>query len=384
MSIESPINLDRNATYGVLPEVSETLRALDWGYLGNPSSIHQSGQRARYLIEEARGEILTAVGAEPADRIIFTSGATESNNMVVLGAALRKSCHIVTTAIEHPALLEAAKEAGARGADVTIVPVDKTGAASFEQLKNGIHSRTGLVTLMYANNETGALQPVSEIGEHLRNIGSPAIFHSDAVQALGKSDFSFSKLKLDLASISAHKIGGLPGVGALVAKAGLELTPLLFGGPQEKRARAGTENVLGIVSFGAAARILNRQRDDRIQRLRTNREIIWSVLRDSLENIKPTVDLGWTLPNTLSLFIKDIDSADLVVGLDLEGVEISSGAACASGKPGASHVLTGMGYSEQEARSIIRISVGAEDDSSRMESAAKTIVRVVQRMRHGK
>jgi cysteine desulfurase len=304
--------------------------------------------------------------------------------MVVLGAALRKSSHIVTTAIEHPALLEAAKEAGARGAEVTIVSVDKTGAASFEQLKNGINSRTALVTLMYANNETGALQPVSEIGDHLRKIGSSAILHSDAVQALGKSDFSFSRLKLDLASISAHKIGGLPGVGALIAKAGLELTPLLFGGPQEKRARAGTENVLGIVSFGAAARILNRQRDDRIQRLRTNREIIWSVLRDSLENIKPTVDLSRTLPNTLSLFIKDIDSADLVVGLDLEGVEISSGAACASGKPGASHVLTGMGYSEQEARSIIRISVGAEDDSSRMESAAKTIVRVVQRMRHGK
>lgn len=384
MVMESGINLDKNASYGVHPAVLEGLKGIDLPSLCNPSSIHQGGQGARYLIEEARADVAQLVGAAPGDKIIFTSGATEANNQVILGAALRKGAHIVTTAIEHPAALEAAREAEKRGAKLSVVPVPRSGVASIKDIQEAITESTSLVSIMYANNEVGTLQPVNEIGEYLRQIGSMALYHSDAVQALGKSDFNFNENKLDFASISAHKIGALGGVGALIARAGIEVQPLLFGGPQEKRARAGTENILGIASFGLAARLFNSEKSKRIATLHKNREIIWSILRDLTPSVAPTVDLKNTIPNTLSLKIDGVNSADLVVALDLEGVWVSSGAACASGKPGASYVLTSIGLTEEEARSVIRISIGAEDTEESLKVAAQKISKVISRMRCGK
>jgi cysteine desulfurase len=384
MVMESGINLDKNASYGVHPAVLEGLKGIDLPSICNPSSIHQGGQGARYLIEEARADIAQLVGAAPGDKVVFTSGATEANNQVILGAALRKGAHIVTTAIEHPALLEAAREAERRGAKLTVVPVPRSGVVEVNALKAAITDNTTLVSLMFANNEVGTLQPVSEIGEHLRQIGSMALYHSDAVQALGKSELNFASSKLDFASISAHKIGALAGIGALIVRSGIEIQPLIFGGPQEKRARAGTENILGIVSFGLAARLFNEEKSRRIATLQKNREVIWSILRDSTPSISPTVDLKDTIPNTLSLKIDGINSADLVVALDLEGVWVSSGAACASGKPGASYVLTSIGLTEDEARSVIRISVGAEDTEESLKLAAQKISKVISRMRSGK
>jgi cysteine desulfurase len=382
--MESGINLDKNASYGVLPVVLERLKGINLSGLCNPSSIHQGGQSPRYLIEEARSEVAQLVGAAPGDKVIFTSGATEANNQVIFGAALRKGAHIVTTAIEHPALLEAAREGERRGAKLSVVPVGSSGVAAIGDIKAAITESTTLVSIMFANNEVGTLQPVNEIGEHLRNIGSMALYHSDAVQALGKSEFSFSESKLDFASVSAHKIGALGGVGALIARGGIEVQPLLFGGPQEKRARAGTENILGIVSFGIAAQEFNKHKKERIAALQKKREILWSILRDSTPGVSPTVNLSSTIPNTLSLKIDGVNSADLVVALDLEGIWVSSGAACASGKPGASYVLTNIGLTEDEARSVIRISLGAEETEDSLKLAAQKIAKVISRMRSGK
>ena len=384
MVMESGINLDKNASYGVHPAVQEGLKGIDLAALCNPSSIHQGGQGARYLIEEARSDIAKLVGAAPGDKVVFTSGATEANNQVILGAALRKGAHIVTSAIEHPALLEAAREAERRGAKLTVVPVQRSGVTDIDNLKAAITEATTLVSLMFANNEVGTLQPVTEVGEHLRSIGSMALYHSDAVQALGKSKFNFASSKLDFASISGHKIGALSGIGALIVRGGIEIQPLLFGGPQEKRARAGTENALGIISFGIAAREFNKNASQRVDTLRHNREVIWATLRDSTPGVSPSVDLQNTIPNTLSLKIDGINSADLVVALDLEGVWVSSGAACASGKPGVSFVLSSIGLTEEEARSVIRISVGAEDSIESLKLAANKISKVISRMRSGK
>lgn len=383
MTVISGTNLDRNATYGVTSEVQAAIIE-EFGKrpLGNPSSIHQSGQRARYLIEEARASVLELVGGSSGDKVIFTSGATESNNSVVFGTTLRANSHVVTTTIEHPSLLESVHEFSRRGGSVSEVIVSNSGIVSTEEVLKFISPQTSLVSIMYANNETGALQPITEIGLALRKLGTSAYFHSDAVQAIGKVSFNFSKSLLDFASISAHKIGGLSGVGALIVRSGIEITPLIYGGPQEKRARAGTENTLGIFSFGVAARSLHRDGELRHQKLRKNRETIWSILRDSIPGVRPTVDLNSTLPNTLSLVLPNINSADLVVALDLEGIEISSGAACASGKPGPSHVMLAMGFSESDAQRIIRISVGAEDSEKSLREAAQKIVSTIKRMAH--
>lgn len=379
----STTNLDKNATYGITGEVhAAIINEFGKRPLGNPSSIHSSGQRARFLIEEARSSVAELVGAGGGDRVIFTSGASEANNCVILGTALNPRAHIITSTIEHPSVLEAVREGARRGALTTEVTVGRSGTLITEDVLSAIRPDTRLISIMYANNETGSVQPVTEIGATLRKLSCSAIFHSDVVQALGKVNFNFKESLLDFASISAHKIGGLAGIGALIGRAGIEITPLIYGGPQEKRARAGTENTIGIFSFGVAARALIKEGMHRYKKLEENREIVWSVIRDTLPGVLPTVDLKNTLPNTLSLILPNINSADLVVALDLEGIEISSGSACASGKPGPSHVMLAMGLSDDEARRVIRISVGSEDSPDSLKTAAQRIVSTIKRMAH--
>ena len=375
-------NLDTNATLGLKGEVWEELRPILEEQILNPSSLHSAGQRARYLVEEARSQVSDLLNLKNSARVVFTSGATESNNTAVLLADPKRGDGIVTSSIEHPSLLEAAKNMQANGCSLSLVSPNKKGVVSVSNFIEALTPKTRLVSLMFANNETGALQPVVELGEELRRIGTSAFYHIDAVQALGKAGFDFNQSCADLISISGHKIGSLPGVGALIVKEGIELVPILHGGPQEKRLRAGTENVPGIVSFGIAAKLLHEQQAALIKMQKHNREVLWSSIRDSISNISPTVDLDQTIPNTLSLLIDGVSTSDLIVALDLEGVFISAGSACASGKPGASHVLLAMGMTEDEAKSVIRISLSGTESEEELKAATQKISSAIKRMRN--
>jgi len=381
---KNSINLDANASWGTSEEVWAELCEMQ-AALGslNPSSIHQGGQRSRFLIEEARDSIKDLLSLKSADKLIFTSGATESNNTAIFSAMLGKKIKtaVVTSTIEHPSILEAAKKLALLDHKVVFVQPDSKGETSVDSILTNVNSETSILSLMLVNNETGIINPVSQIASNIQQQGISCLVHTDAVQALGKIPVSFMDLNVDLMSISGHKIGALAGVGALIVRDGLEIEPLLYGGPQEKRSRAGTENILGIVSFGIAAKILKKSLKERITKISQNREIFWRELRNKIPNILPNVDLSKTSPNTLSLFIEDVNTSDLVVALDLEGIYISSGAACASGKPGASHVLLGMGMSEERASQSIRISLKDSYPEEKLLEAAHKIISCIERIR---
>ncbi len=378
----SATNLDVNATNGVTNEVLSALSELDRSLL-NPSSIHKGGQAARYLIEEARESVAKLIGADGHSKVIFTSGATEANNTALLSVLFGKGkdAHVITSEVEHPSVLEPALKLKNLGFDVTILKPNKDGVVDKDDVIAALKPNTRMISLMHANNETGAISPISEIGTALYKAAYQGFFHVDGVQAVGKIPVDFSALRADLYSISGHKFGSLSGIGALIVKNGIEIEPIFYGGPQEKRSRAGTENLWGIYSMAVAAKSLSKNLNERFQKLENNREVIWSILRDEIEEIRPTVSLKETIPNTLSLYIKGVSASDLVVALDVDGVFVSSGAACASGKPGASHVLLALGLSEDEASQCIRISLGADYEKEELVGAAKKIVKAVRRIR---
>jgi cysteine desulfurase len=377
------INLDANASYSLDPRVREEL-FVRLGRAGNPSSIHAAGQRARALVEEARESLGALVDLGPGDRIIFTSGATEANVWALTAPFFHSSFTsanplLVTTAIEHPSVLEAAHRVRRWGHKVAVVPPTPQGAVTPDSVAAHCTSDTRMVSVMYANNETGAMQPIEAITREVRRTSPRAVLHTDAVQCLGKAPLSFRASQVDLMSLSGHKIVALSGVGALVVRRGAEPDPLLVGGAQETYSRAGTENVAGIVSFGIAAAVLRDELDSRIAAMARSRWLIQSeitrrvpgaVLRTPAES----------LVNTISITVPHVRADDLVVALDLRGISVSSGAACASGKPQPSHVLTAMGLSEEEARRTLRISVEHSYPEGVLHDAIDQIVSCIYRM----
>ncbi len=345
----APIYLDYNASAPVRPEVAAVVSAvLECG--GNPSSVHQWGRRARQTVEHARAHVAALVGADPAS-VIFTGGGTEANNMAIFGAPAGR---ILISAIEHDSVRETAS---ASPVAREIIPVDISGAVNVGALEELLKAQTGpaLVAVMLANNETGAIQPFRAVADIARAHG--ATVHCDAVQAAGKIAVDMVDLGADTLSLSAHKIGGPQGVGALIARPGLDLEPMMHGGRQERGRRSGTENVAGIAGFGEAARLARRGLDD-YAGLEVLRDRLESRVTDRAPDARVHGAGGPRLPNTSCLSMPGVASETQVMAFDLEGVMISAGAACSSGKVHASDVLTAMGTPPAEAASAIRVSLG--------------------------
>ncbi len=377
LSMNQRSYLDYNATAPLRPEVREAiLAALD--VYGNPSSVHEEGRAARALIEEARAKVAKLVGGAPED-VIFTSGGSEANALA-LAPQGGQAWHCYISAVEHPSVL-----AGGRfyRETTTVIPVTKEGIADLAVLAEALekHHLGGwrpFVSLMVANNETGAIQPISEAAAIVHEAGG--LLHSDAVQAAGKIPLAMGSLGADMLSLSAHKIGGPKGVGALVLKPGVSVEPLLKGGGQERRRRAGTENVAGIVGFGVAADLAAADigRAGAIRALRDTLEAGARAIASDAVVLSGSVE---RLPNTSCIAVPGVKAETLVIGLDLAGVSVSSGSACSSGKVEASHVLSAMGVAPDLAQGAIRVSLGFGTTSHDIERFLDAFGELIKRLK---
>jgi len=365
MNADRIVYLDHNATTPLEPAARAAMLPFLGGEFGNPSSAHRLGSAARCAVEEARAQVAELLGAEPR-QIVFTSGGTEANNLALAGVQGR----VLASPIEHSSVLEPLRARAAAGAlRLELLPVDGAGRVEPAALEAALAGETALVSVAWANNEIGTVQPLAAIADLCRRRGVP--LHSDAVQAAGKVEID---ARADLLSLSAHKLGGPKGVGALCLRPGARLAPLLLGGSQERGRRAGTENVAGIVGFGAACALAGR-RLARAAAIEALREELWARLAD-LPGIARNSPRHDCLPNTLNLGLRGRAGDALVAALDLAGVAVSTGSACAAGASEPSHVLLALGRSPAEARDAIRFSLGPEttaDDVARAAAALRAI-----------
>jgi cysteine desulfurase len=374
------IYLDHNATTPVLPEVFEAMRPYFGERFGNASSIHSHGQEARAAVENARESVAILLGCS-ASEIVFTSGGTEADNLAILGLASAGD-HVITSSIEHHAVLHACKHLQEIGCDVTVLPVDGRGVVDPDDVRRALRAETKLISIMMANNETGVLQPVEELGRIAAEAG--ICFHSDAVQAAGKVAVDVKRIGCHTLSLSGHKMHAPQGVGALYVRKGTRIRPLLHGGRHERSRRAGTENVPGIVALGKAAQLaresLTRGDDKKM-----------AAMRDRLEQgiLAQVDDAGVNgnsmgaarVPNTTDLRFDLIDGEALVIALDLKGLAVSTGAACSSGAVEPSHVLLAMGLRNDQARASIRFSLGKQTTDDEIDFALALVPETVARLR---
>jgi cysteine desulfurase len=375
------IYFDYNATTPIHPEVISAVSPLWKEFFGNPSSLHWAGREVRGLYEEARDKVAQTLKVSP-EEIVFTSGGTESDNHAVKGVAFSrqdKGRHIITSSVEHPGVLNTCRYLETKGFDVTYLPVDGEGLIDPEDVRRAIRKDTILISFMYANNETGTLLPVAEIGAIAREKG--IAMHSDMVQALGKIDIDMAGLNVDLASFSGHKVYAPKGTGILYMREGLEIDSLIHGGHQESGRRAGTENVMGAVALGKACEIAQgelTQEEKRIWSLRTRLlDGIMGSIKDVQLNGHPTR----CLPNTLNLSFQYVESESLLLALDLYGIAVSSGSACSSGSGEPSHVLLAMGISPTICQSATRFSLGRDNTEDDIDYALSILPDVVKRFR---
>lgn len=373
------IDCDANATYSPDEDIQEFISA-HWGCLGNPSSLHRGGQRARALLEEARTSVRALLGTSDRSQVVFTSGATEANNTCIAFGAGRRG-RLLSSQIEHPCVLEPLHYLTSQGRDVALVAPDSDGVVTPDALEALLSPDTAFVSLMAANNEVGGINDIEEVVTRVRRRAPQALIHTDAAQLVGKAEVSFERLGVDLLTLSGHKLGALSGVGAIVVREGVIINPLLRGGAQEGKSRGGTENVLGIATLGAVAEAIRWDLPGRIEGMRRWRDEFESLLLKALPDCVINASGRERLPNTSSVFVPDVRADDLVVAMDLEGILISSGAACSSGKPEPSHVLTAMGQDTEKVRSTVRVSFRAEYASGALERVVESFIRVVARMR---
>ncbi len=371
------IYLDHNATTPVRPEVAESMVEVLRGGGGNPSSVYAEGAESRALVEAARADVASLIGAEPRE-IRFTSGATESNNALLVGW-LASGDHVVTTQIEHPSVEAPLAWLESQGVAVTRVAPDRDGCVSAADVARAIRAETKLVSVIWANNETGALQPIEEIAGHCNERGVAC--HADATQAVAKLPIDLAAVPLDFLSSSAHKLGGPKGTGALFVRGDLGLPPLLRGGGQERGWRGGTENVAGIVGYGRACALAREEGASRWERAGTLRDRLWRGISERLPAVRWNGDRNRTLTNTLNVVFEGVAGEVLVQALDLEGVAVSAGAACHSGSIEPSRVLTAMGRSPAEARASLRFSVGHGIDEGQIDRAIELLGELVPRVR---
>jgi len=374
------IYLDYNSTTPVDPRVLAAMLPYLAENFGNANSIHSSGQRARAAVDAARQAVAELLGAKAAE-IVFTCGGTEADNLAIFGIV--NPCdqprkHVVTTAIEHHAVLNTAQALEKQGVDVTYVPVSRGGIVDPEDIREAIRPETVLLSVMLANNEIGTIQPIEEIGRIAAE--EDVYFHCDAVQAAGKMAIDVRKLGVDLLSISGHKLYAPKGVGALFVKAGTELGPMFFGGHHERDRRPGTENVPGIVGLGKAAQLAMENLDADAPRLAALRDRFENALL-ALPGVRVNGSVRERAPNTSNLSFDAAGGEALVIALDLQGVMCSSGAACSSGAVEPSHVLTAIGLTPDQARSSLRFSLGRPTTEQEIDEAIRIIPPVVERLR---
>lgn len=386
MNVKNPaanrIYLDHNATTPLHPQVLEAMVPYLRENYGNASSIHAEGRAARTAIDRARTQVAKLLGAND-NEIYFTGGGTESNNLAIRGVvelADREKGRLVTSSVEHHAVLRPMQRMSEQGFEFSILPVDKYGSVNPEDLQHSLAAgNTLLVSVIAANNEVGTLQPVEELGNICRQAG--IIFHVDAVQAVGKIKIDLRCLPVELLSISGHKIYGPKGIGALYVRRGVKLQPQLFGGSHERGFRAGTENVAGIVGLGEACELAGAESGQHNRQIRLLRDSLWEGLQKKLDGVHLNGHPENRLVNTLNVSFEGVEGEALLLNLDLKGIACSSGSACASGSLEPSHVLTAMGVPPELAQASVRFSLGRDNTAEQIERAVEVVAQAVSRLR---
>ncbi len=375
------IYVDHAATSPMHPKVIEKMHEVMQQAYGNPSSIHTFGRQARKIIDNARNSLAASIGAQETE-IIITSGGTEADNHAIFGVAdsyQHKGKHIITTEIEHHAVLIACQELEKKGFDVTYLPVNEFGVIDLDVLKRELRDDTILVTIMYGNNEVGAVQPITEIGQLL--LDHQALFHTDAVQAYGVEDIDVKKQHINLLSVSSHKINGPKGIGFLYLENGIQLSPRLFGGEQERKRRAGTENVPALAAFQLAAEIAISERLEKRQKYEAYKNILVQTLKEHKIEFQQNGLVENTLPHVLNLSFPGTNVEALLVNLDLAGIAASSGSACTAGSIDPSHVLVSMyGENSERTKNSIRFSFGLYNTEEQIKHVGSELSKIVQRL----
>jgi cysteine desulfurase len=375
------IYLDHAATTPTRPEVVEAMLPYFTDAFGNASSIYSYGQEARRAVEEARIKVAGLIGAR-GEEIIFTSGGTEADNHALKGVAYaneRKGNHIITTSIEHHAVMEVCKFLGRKGFKITYLSVDEYGLVDPDDVKRAITDKTILISVMHANNQVGTIEPLEEIGKIAREAG--VCFHTDAVQTLGHIPVNVDKLKVDLLAISAHKLYGPKGVGVLYVRKGTKLVPFMHGGEQEKRRRAGTENVPAIVGLGKAVELAGQEMGKEAERLAYLRDKLIKGLVEKIDHIRLNGHPTRRLPNNVNVSVDFVEGESMLLNLDLEGVCASTGSACSSASLEPSHVLLALGLPAEQAHCSLRFTLGRENTEADVERVLEVLPGIVARLR---
>ncbi len=374
------IYLDNNATTPIDPAVAEKMSQFIKEHFGNPSSLYPIGRKVKEIITEAREVIAKAIGAVRTE-VIFTASGTEADNFAIRGVldAFPEKNEIITSALEHPAVLNTASYLEKRGAKVTYVPVDKYGTVDIDFLKNAITPQTALISVMHANNEVGTIQPIEKISKIAKERG--VLVHTDAIQAFGKIDVNVNKLGIDLLSISAHKIYGPKGVGALYIRKGTNIWPLIYGGSQEREMRAGTENTIGIVGFGEAVRVLTERRDKDKKRIAKLSEQLKKGIEEKIPKVKFNGHEKNRMQGTLNFSFYNLEAEAILLALATKEIYVSTGSACSEGAEDVSHVLEAIGLRPEVARSSVRMSLGRFNTEKDIKTVLEELPEIVKKLR---
>lgn len=375
------VYLDHSATTPVRSEVLEAMLPYFNERYGNASSIHGFGREAKVALEEARERVAEVLGAASSE-IFFTSGGTEADNLAIKGVAFanrKKGKHIITSRIEHHAVLESCKFIEKEDFEVTYLPVDYQGLVNPEDLSKAIRDDTTLVSVMHANNEVGVIQPVEELCKITKQKG--AYFHTDAVQSVGKIPIDVQKLNLDMLSASGHKIYGPKGIGAIYIRKGVRITPLSHGGHHERSRRAGTENLPAIVGFAKALELLSQEMDDQYKHLEKLSQALYQKLVETIPDVILHGDPTRRVPHIMNLSFKGVEGESVILSLDMKGVAVASGSACTSGTLEPSHVLSAMGIAPEIAQGAVRFSFGKDNTMNDVEYVASILPEIIQRLR---
>ena len=346
---------------------------------GNPSSLHRYGRLAHKAIEKARKQIASLINAEPSE-ILFTSGGTESNNTALRGISMKNpSSQIITSSIEHDAILEPCKKLAQNGFDIDYLSVNRFGMVEYSDLKNHISEKTSLVSIMFGNNEVGTIQPISEISKICNEYQVP--FHTDAIQAVGKVPIDVKELGIDLLSISSHKLYGPKGIGALYIKNGIDVVPVILGGGQERGLRSGTENVASIVGFGKACEIAKNNLNENISQMKKLRDILVEKVLNEIPEVILNGHSQSRLPNNAHFTFLGVNGEDLIIKLDEYGIAASTGSACSVNTQKASHVLQAMGFSHEQITGSLRLTIGIFNNQKEIEQTVSVLKKVVKELR---
>lgn len=375
------VYMDNAATTKLSPDVLNAMMPYLTDIYGNASSVHAFGREAREGVEHARNQVAAAINASP-DEIFFTAGGTESDNMAIKGVAhkyAKKGKHIITTAIEHHAVLHTCEALEKEGYEVTYLPVDEDGLISVEQVRAAMRDDTLLVTVMFANNEVGTIEPIAEIGALCRERN--VLFHTDAVQAVCHIPIDVRAMNIDLMSISAHKFHGPKGIGALYCRKGIVLEPVIVGGAQERKRRAGTENVAGIVGLGAAIERAHKNMSADMVRVSALRDKLISGILKNIPHVKLNGHPTQRLPQNVNFSIRYIEGESILLMLDINGIAASSGSACTSGSLDPSHVLLAMGIPHEIAHGSLRLTLSDMTTDEEVDYVLETLTKTVKRLR---